>query len=104
MKQPDVCVPNALHLAEALRQSQPLASLQRRIEESKKRYAAIYPCIPVQLQPHVAAGPVDEAGWTLITANSNVTAKLRQLQPVFEERLRLSGYLTGMLRIKTRAA
>jgi hypothetical protein len=103
MKKIDVCVPDALALSEALRQSQPLASLRRRLEESAKRYAAVLPCIPAQLRPHVVAGPVDDAGWTLIGANPNVTAKLRQLQPLFEERLRLNGFSAGALRLKTRS-
>lgn len=95
-------VPNALPIGEALNRSTPLASLRRRLEESARRYAAIRSCIPPALLPHLAPGPVDEEGWTLIAANANVAAKLRHLQPRLEEQLLKQGFQVVAMRIKVR--
>lgn len=96
-------VPNALPISEALNRSNPLASLLRRLDESARRYAAIRPCLPPALLPHLAPGPVDEEGWTLIAANGNVAAKLRQLQPRLEDHLLRQGFQAVPVRIKVRS-
>ena len=97
-------VPDALTLGEALRRSNPLASLRRRLDESARRFAAIQSCIPPGLMAHVAQGPIDDEGWTLIAANANVAAKLRHLQPRLEEQLLRRGFPSLAVRIKVRAA
>ena len=38
-------------------------------------------CFPGALAAQVRAGPIDEAGWSLLCANAGVAAKLRQLAP-----------------------
>ncbi len=97
-------VPNALPITEALNRSSPLTLLRRRLDESARRYAAVQSCIPPMLAPHVSAGPVDEADWTLIAANANVAAKLRHLQPRLEEQLLKHGFPPVAVRIKIRSA
>jgi hypothetical protein len=96
-------VPNALPISEALNRSNPLASLRRRLDESARRHAAIASCVPQTLLPHLAPGPVDAKGWTLIAANGNVAAKLRQLQPRLEDQLLQLGFQPLPLRIKVRS-
>ena len=92
--------PDARTIADALRQSAPLARLRTLIDESNARYAAIRPALPAALALHVKPGPVDEAGWSLLAANASVAAKLRQLQPHLESLLREGGWADGVIRIK----
>jgi hypothetical protein len=93
-------VPDSLSIADALQRSAPLAHLRQRLQDSNARFAAIHALLPAPLAPHVSAGPVDEDGWTLLVANASVGAKLRQLQPRLEERLRQRGWQVSAIRIK----
>jgi len=52
---------------------------------------------------HVKAGPVDEEAWSLLVANASVAAKLRQLRPRLEERLRERGWQVSSIRIKVQS-
>lgn len=90
----------ALPLAEAMRSSQPLSRLVDRLRESNAMFATILPLLPQALAASVRAGPLDEAGWSLLGANAAVAAKLRQLAPRFEERLRERGHAVAAIRIK----
>jgi len=87
-------------VAEAMRSSQPLSRLVDRLRESNAMYAAILPLLPSALAASVRAGPLDEAGWSLLGANAAVAAKLRQLVPRLEERLRERGHAVVAIRIK----
>jgi hypothetical protein len=97
-------VPNALAIRDAMDQSAALGLLRRRIDESIRRLAAIRCCLPESLAAQVAAGPIDDTGWTLLATNSNVAAKLRHLQPSLEARLANEGFSVVPMRIKTRSA
>ena len=90
----------ALPVAEAMRSSQPLSRLVDRLRESNAMLAAILPLLPAALAASVRAGPLDETGWSLLGANAAVAAKLRQLVPRFEERLRERGHAVASIRIK----
>ena len=92
--------PNALTIAAALRSSQPLARLQQLMRDSNARFEAIRPHLPAALSAHVAPGPVDEKGWTLLAANASVAAKLRQLQPRLEAELQQRGWQGSAIRIR----
>ncbi len=98
-----VSVPDALPISQALNASTSLSQLRRRIDDSRRRHAAVLPCLAASLAPHVAASPVDEGGWTLIAANASVAAKLRQLQPRIEQRLIDCGFAAVPLKIKVRS-
>jgi hypothetical protein len=87
-------------IGEAMRASQPLARLVDRLRESSAMYQAILPLLPEALAASVQPGPLDEAGWSLLVANAAVAAKLRQLAPRFEERLRERGHSVAAIRIK----
>jgi hypothetical protein len=90
----------ALPVTEAMRASAPLARLVDRMRESNAMYAAILPLLPASLAASVRAGPLDEAGWSLLGANAAVAAKLRQLVPRLEQRLRERGHAVVEVRIK----
>ncbi len=87
-------------IAEVMRTSQTLSRLIDRLRESNAMYASILPLLPQALAASVRAGPLDEAGWSLLGANAAVAAKLRQLAPRFEERLRERGHAVVAVRIK----
>jgi hypothetical protein len=48
----------------------------------------------------VSAGPIDDDGWSLLCANAAVAAKLRQLVPHLEQRLRNAGQAVATIRVK----
>ncbi len=100
---PTPVVPNSLALSQALERSAPLSLLRDRIRDSNARLAALQGVLPSLLLPHLKAGPVDEEGWTLLAANASVAAKLRQLQPRLEERLREHGWQVNVIRIKVQS-
>ena len=63
-------------------------------------FATIRPLLPAGLAASVRPGPLDECGWSLLGANAAVAAKLRQLAPRLEERLRENGHAVAAVRIK----
>ena len=83
-----------------MRSSQPLSRLVDRLRESNAMFASILPLLPAALAASVRAGPLDETGWSLLGANAAGAAKLRQLVPRFEERLRERGHAVAAIRIK----
>ena len=87
-------------IAEVMRSSQALSRLVDRLRESNAMFASILPLLPKALAASVRAGPLDEAGWSLLGANAAVAAKLRQLAPRFEEHLREHGHAVAAIRIK----
>jgi hypothetical protein len=100
---PPPVTPNALAIEEALQQSAPLIRLQQLVHDSNARLDAVRPALPATLAPHVKAGPVDEAGWTMLARNASVAAKLRQLQPRLEEILRERGWQVSAIRVKVQS-
>jgi hypothetical protein len=87
-------------IAEALRSSGPLGRLAERMRQSNAALAAVRPLLPAALAAHVRAGPIDEAGWSLLCANAGVAAKLRQLVPRLEQLLRENGLAVASIRVK----
>ena len=90
----------ALPFAEVMQASPPLARLFDRLRESNAMFAVVLPLLPPALASSVRPGPLDEAGWSLLGANAAVAAKLRQLVPRLEERLRDRGHAVAAVRIK----
>jgi hypothetical protein len=87
-------------IADALRASAPLGRLADRLRLSNALFAAVMPVVPTALATGVSAGPVDDEGWSLLCANAAVAAKLRQLVPHLEQRLRDVGQPVAAIRIK----
>ena len=100
IRKPAPSTPPALGIAEALRASAPLARLGERLRRSNEYLSAVRPALPSGLAAHVQAGPVDDEGWSLLCANASVAAKLRQLVPHLEQRLREGGHVVAAIRIK----
>ena len=93
-------VPDALALADALARNATLSGLRDRIRDSNARLAAILDVLPGALTVYIAAGPVDEEGWTLFVPNASIATKLRQLLPRIEQRLLQRGWTAGAVRIR----
>ncbi len=89
-----------LPIADALRASEPLGRLGERLRRSNAMFATIHSLLPPTLAGHVAAGPVDDEGWSLLCANAAVAAKLRQLVPRLEQQLRAAGHVIAAVRVK----
>jgi hypothetical protein len=100
---PAPLVPDSMPVEEALRRSTPLAQLRARLQDSNDRFQAIRAALPDALAPHIAPGPVDEEGWSLLAANAAVAAKLRQLKPRLEAILQQRGWQVSSIRIKVQS-
>ena len=92
--------PGTRSIADALGHNEVLLSLGQRLQASNGRLAAVQPLLPPALRAHVRAGPLDEAGWTLLVDNQAVSAKLRQMLPALEAQLRQTGWPALPLRVK----
>jgi hypothetical protein len=90
----------ALPIAHALRDSAPLGRLAERMRLSNALFAAVAPVVPAGLAASMSAGPVDDEGWSILCANAAVAAKLRQLVPHLEQRLRDVGQPVAAIRVK----
>jgi hypothetical protein len=86
-----------------LQRSAPLAHLRQRLQDSNARLAAIRDLLPPGLALQVKAAPADEDGWSLLVANAAAAAKLRQLVPRLEERLRQRGWQSRSIRIRVQS-
>lgn len=103
VSKPQPLVPDSLPIADALQRSAPLVHLRQRLQDSNARLAAIRDLLPAALAAQVKAGPVDEDSWSLLVANAAVAAKLRQLVPRLEERLRQRGWQSSSIRIRVQS-
>lgn len=81
----------SLPLGTALDRSEPLARLLARLRASRECFDAVRPALPPALRDQVRPGPLDDEAWSLLVSNSAVAAKLRQLLPALQDRLRERG-------------
>ncbi len=95
--------PGTWALGAALDQSQALARLLQRLQESQARFAAIRERLPDALRGAVRPGPLDDTGWSLMAQSGAVAAKLRQLLPELEAALQDQGWQATPIRIKVRS-
>lgn len=71
-----------------------------RQKESSVRLLAIEGLIPPMLRPLVKSGPFEDGAWCLMLGNNTTAAKVRQLLPTFEEKLRACGLEVKSIRLK----
>jgi hypothetical protein len=92
-------VPKARAAGDVLHRDPVAANLLLAAKANNARLAAVKLAVPKSLHDQMAAGGLDETGWTLLVRNAAAAAKLRQLQPSLE--LLLSeGFGPCVLRIK----
>jgi len=97
-------VPDVPTIKKALEQAQPLASLMQRLQASQQCLEVVRGVLPAPMAAYVKAGPIDEEGWTLLVANSALSAKLRQLQPRLLEALQKKGLKVNAIRVRVQTA
>lgn len=89
-----------LAFSDALSGHAPLAALLQRVRESRERYDVIAPLLAGGLRSAVRPGPLDEEGWTLLAAHGAAAAKLRQLLPRLDARLRDAGWTPVAIKVR----
>jgi hypothetical protein len=93
-------VPYGVPVRDALDRCEPLQQLCQRLVLSQQCLETIRSSLPPELIPLTSAGPVDESGWTLLTAHAAAAAKLRQLRPRLEASLQERGLQVSAIRIR----
>ena len=68
--------------------------------ESGERLKAIESLIPAPLRTAVRPGPIEGTGWCLLVEGSAAAAKLRQLLPLFQDKLNSRGWQVTSIRLK----
>lgn len=97
-------VPDVPPVTQALAGAVPLISLMQRLEASNRCFEVVRSFLPGPLANYVRPGPIDDEGWTLLAANSAVSAKLRQLQPRLIEVLQQHGIKVMAIRVRVQSA
>jgi hypothetical protein len=93
-------VPDVPQFTSVLGRPSPLSSLMKRLKASQECLEVVRACLPPAMAAHLKAGPLDEEGWTLLAANSAISAKLRQLQPRLIEVLAEKGFKINAIRVR----
>lgn len=94
---------NAVTLLEAAEGSPTLASLAARARDASERLAAVQDLIPPEMRPGIQAGPAEGDVWCMLVYGSAAAAKLRQLAPMLQARLKSRGWEVATIRIKVLA-
>lgn len=87
-------------MAEALAGHEGLGGLLQRIQASAQRLNDARDALPIGLAAHLAPGPLDDSGWTLLARSGAAAAKLRQCIPAVQARLRQRGWPDVPIRVK----
>jgi len=95
--------PGTWALGAALDRSAPLTQLLQRLKQSQQRLAVIRELLPDSLRGEVRAGPLDEAGWTLLVPGGAAASKLRQLLPQLQAALQAQGWPETVIRVRVQA-
>jgi hypothetical protein len=90
----------AVSLNQALADSPPLARLTRMARESGELLVSVESLIPAALRSSVNAGPIDGVTWCLFVRGNAAGAKIRQLLPLLEARLKAGGAEVTSIRLK----
>lgn len=91
---------HAVSLQQAAQESPTLARLTELARESGRRFEAIQGQIPEALRAAIQPGPIDGETWCLLVRSNAAAAKLRQLLPSLQSRLRSQGCEVNTIRLK----
>jgi len=94
---------NAVTLLEATEGSPTLAGLAARARDAGERLAAVQDLIPPEMRAGVKAGPAEGDVWCMLVYGSAAAAKLRQLAPILQARLKSRGWDVATIRIKVQS-
>ena len=88
-------------MSSTLQRTGTMASLMQRLQMSQACLDTVKACLPPAMASHVSSGALDHDGsWTLLAANSAVSAKLRQLQPRLMDALADRGLKVNAIRVR----
>ena len=87
-------------LQQAAADSPTLARLSELARDSGERLKAVELLIPAALRSAVKAGPVEGPAWCLLVDSSAAAAKLKQVLPALQNRLRDRGWEVTSIRVK----
>ena len=90
-------------LQQAAAEAPTLAALAALARDSAERLKAVETMIPPALRQAIQPGPVDGTHWCLLVTGNAAAAKLRQLLPALQGRLRQQGWQVDAIRIKVLA-
>lgn len=93
-------LPPALSLSQAIDGAPSLALLAQRVEQSAAMFKSVETLLPPALRTHIRPGPVEGQDWCLMVGSSAVAAKLRQMLPLLQQRLRHQGWDIASVRVK----
>jgi hypothetical protein len=85
---------------QAITESNTLAQLLARMDQSKICLKLILQRIPLGLHTSVEAGPLTEDSWCLLVSNASAVAKLKQLIPTMLAAIQAHGMAVQDIRIK----
>ena len=85
---------------EAAQEAPTFARLAQLARESGERLKTILPLIPAALRASVRPGPIEGTSWCLLVESNAAAAKLRQLLPIFQDKLNNSGWQVTSIRVK----
>jgi len=91
---------NPVTLQQATEGSPTLASLAARVRDTNERLRVVLEGVPPEMRGAIQAGPVEDEVWCLLVQGSAAAAKLRQLLPALQARLRSKGWEGATIRIK----
>ncbi|WP_443083505.1 hypothetical protein [Variovorax sp. SRS16] len=90
-------------LLEATEGSPTLASLAARARDASERLRAVEDLIPPEMRSALKAGPAEGNVWCVLVTGSAAAAKLRQLAPSLQSRLKARGWDVETIRIKVQS-
>jgi hypothetical protein len=93
-------LPPAQSLHQAIGNAPALAHLAGLAEQSLAMYRCVQNLIPAPLRPHIRPGPLQAQDWCLMVSHGAAAAKLRQLAPLLQTRLRQEGWDVQNVRVK----
>lgn len=91
--------PRAAQLRDTLRSDAGLRQLTQLARAGQDRLDTVKLAVPKALHPALAAGGVDDSGWTLLVAHAAAAARVRMLKPHLQLLL-TERFGPGELRIK----
>jgi hypothetical protein len=85
---------------EAIAESNTIAGLLSRVDESKRCLDIVLKHIPLGLHTSAAPGPLNDGEWCLLVSNASAVAKFKQLTPMMLAIIQSNGIAVQSIRLK----
>ena len=94
----------AVSCSQAIDNSPSLARLAGMVRESNDLLQSVTLLLPATMRSAVKAGPIDGDTWCLLVVGNAAAAKVRQLLPTLQARLKADGHSINAIRLKVMLA